>query len=835
MGLFSGLKKIGRGIGRGVKKGVKAFDKFDDWIKLKELAQIGSFIPGVNIIAKPLSMVYSGYDVAKNVKEGNLWGAGLAGLQMYGTSKINTTGFGGGAKGLNIGQTGAEALRHGVDPNATIGFRSQLFKNFGNFLNPFGLSAGEQVAFNTVGMPLLKQVLPGGEQASPKRQGYSPSYQPMEYGQIQGFSPTTQLPTQAQGGITGDDWHKPINRLPANYEGWVTEPSIATLGEQGKEAVLPLNKLLPAMNKGGLNYSTGHAIVGEAGPEYVTRLGPGEEHWAQGILDMPAMREGGIINPLMRGASNLFGRTIPLMSLIDIPGHWYNAYQGRQEVPSLLNKGLEALGDLAGVDLAREPRETYGVSAAASDTLRDLLYAIPWAGWPLGVAYENRDDLMPQGFSLGRMPLSMSQYSAPKVEIDENNLVNNAFQSIAEAQDDPNTTRPTEQVQDQTTPVPPTTSIQSESNMANPLGDLEGLLDFDNPETSNYLYWKKKDPDRLEAMVNDLIETSMADLSDNEKRGMVQESWRQAGSGVPAPGVSYPLPSNQDINYRIGSGGGQRPSPMSQQMAANQAMPIPTPPGTASQYSAGPRPTDATMAGASSPVGSSPQSLFGAAGSGRQHFFQNDPNNQQAFRAVVEENQRAGRYYPHSDGGQYPYPENWTPNTASEYPAFGVMEYEAADLAQRFVNRGMPPRSAAHLAASLMQESGGRIGMPSWSDPSGTGKPGRAGGIASWRDPSATGLPSGRYRLTGIEDKVGVPIERIPIKEQLDYILEELQGGGYDKSWETFSNKEATDEQLRKAVYDYWRWHTEGPNRFPDAHPSLGPFMDREYQGPVTF
>ena len=662
MGLFSGLKKIGRGIGRGVKKGVKAFDKFDDWIKLKELAQIGSFIPGVNVIAKPLSMVYSGYDVAKNVKEGNLLGAGLSGLQMYGTSKINTTGFGGGAKGLNIGSTGAEALSRGIDPNATIGFRSQLTKNIGNFLNPFGLSASEQAAFNTVGMPLLKQVLPGGEQASPKRQGYSPSYQPMEYGQIQGFSPTTQLPAQAQGGITGDDWHKPINRLPANYEGWVTEPSIATLGEQGKEAVLPLNKLLPAMNKGGLNYSTGHAIVGEAGPEYVTRLGPGEEHWAQKILDMPAMKEGGIAGSLKRLA---FPRMLPGGGATGLLSKMVG--KGARFIPGVgLMYGVgEAGQDLYDLYQGKKDGKEYGMGDWGKDQISNIAWALPWGSLGLAPAYDYARGEYDEGIDAFRDLLGPQEAQAQTID---NRSTESDFQfpRYSDFKFGPgNNIRPPTQFreEDQTTPVPPTTSIQPESNMVNPLGDLEGLLDFDNPE-SNVNYWKKKDPDRLEAMVNDLVETSMADLSDNEKRGMVQESWRQAGPGVPAPGVSYPLPSNQDINYIIGSGGRQQPSPQLPQVAPNQMQPTPS--------------------NSSLPP---PQSLLGETGGGRQQFFQSDLVAQQAFRAMVEENQRLGRYFSHSDGNQYPYPEytNTAPHSSfDEERAFDDAPLTEAD----FVNPG---------------------------------------------------------------------------------------------------------------------------------------------------
>ena len=89
MGLFGGLKKLGRGLGtgfkqvgsglgKGIKKGAKAFDKFDDWIKLKELAQIGQYIPGVNVIAKPISMAYSAYDIGKGIKNKDIMGTALA-------------------------------------------------------------------------------------------------------------------------------------------------------------------------------------------------------------------------------------------------------------------------------------------------------------------------------------------------------------------------------------------------------------------------------------------------------------------------------------------------------------------------------------------------------------------------------------------------------------------------------------------------------------------------------------------------------------------------------------------------------------------------------------
>ena len=105
---------------------------------------------------------------------------------------------------------------------AAPSFLSQVGSNlssFGNAVsNPFGLAdkwqgldKGSQFAIKTLGTPLLSSLQGGGGQSSRQSQPYYPSYQPVDYGSIQGFSPTTQLPAQAQGGITGDDWHEPIN------------------------------------------------------------------------------------------------------------------------------------------------------------------------------------------------------------------------------------------------------------------------------------------------------------------------------------------------------------------------------------------------------------------------------------------------------------------------------------------------------------------------------------------------------------------------------------------------------------------------------------------------
>ena len=315
MGFFGGLKKIGKGIGRGVKKIGRGIDKFDDLIKLKELAQIGQFIPGVNVIAKPLSMVYSGYDVAKGLKNKDLLGAGMAGLQFMGSKGIKT---GGGIGNITGGTAGfkpweVDALSSKLGGFATSpkpGFGSQIMSNISSFgksayspiqkAMPFAKSAYSKYKdLDPMTQDLIKGIGGGVGAAMLSRNaqqsqqggggGYMP-YAPMSYGSL-------GMQGMAHGGISGD-WHEPINMLPPNYEGWVDKPSIATLGESGSEAVLPLNKLVPAMRQGGLNYSPGQAIVGEAGPEYITGLRPGQEDWARSILNVPAMQTGGVVTPL---------------------------------------------------------------------------------------------------------------------------------------------------------------------------------------------------------------------------------------------------------------------------------------------------------------------------------------------------------------------------------------------------------------------------------------------------------------------------------------------------------------------------------------------------------
>jgi hypothetical protein len=539
MGLFSGLKKIGRGIGRGIKKGVKAFDKFDDWIKLKELAQIGQFIPGVNAIAAPISMAYSGYDVAKNVKEGNVLGALGAGASLAGSNALRTPT---GAGTLSLGKSGEALNRFGQATIAKPGFGSQILRNLGTYTGgvanplkqlgnvPFvgdlaskyqGLGGLEKEGLKFAGGTGLG-ILAASTSGQPKGQSqpYYPSYQPINYGNIQGFSPTTQLPAQAQGGITGDDWHEPINKLPANYEGWVTEPSIATLGEQGKEAVLPLNKLLPAMDKGGLNYSPGHAIVGEAGPEYVTRLGPGEEHWAQEILDMPAMKNGGVIGGLGKGMKGLGSG---LWRLLGLP------------LSIAEFAGFDPLSYAMGGSLT--PNQILGAGAYFGPGTPYPDYEsyknreVPNLGPGAPSAYQNGEQVLPTpGMSETEMiQRMMAGEKLPSIPIPEyiepesplENLMRPGGVSEAEFLQflqgkEPAPVVPTE--------TPPAVPVQQDPKR--PLASVMALLD-----NKNARYWADRDPERYQAMIDELS----GGATDP------QAAWERV-----APfSTGYPAPSNQ--------------------------------------------------------------------------------------------------------------------------------------------------------------------------------------------------------------------------------------------------------------------------------------------------
>ena len=296
MGFFGSIGKGLKGLGKGIVKGV---DKFDDMIKLKELAQIGQFIPGVNVIASPLAQTYAGFDVAKGLKNRDLGQALQGGLSLYGSSKIGT--------GPQIAIPKPANLLTGQVPDfsSNLSLLDKIGTNVGKYTqgmaNPLNLSGNNQALYDTMAAPLVNQAIGGQQQQQQQQQRQGPLVQaPMQ----------RYRPRMAQGGIANADYYSPgsaivgeagpefltslngpqderaaagilglppmrgggmIPHLPPDYQGWVNGPHIATLGENGTEAVLPLDKLrtaaggaitYPMMEHGGLFHFGGKPIGG---------------------------------------------------------------------------------------------------------------------------------------------------------------------------------------------------------------------------------------------------------------------------------------------------------------------------------------------------------------------------------------------------------------------------------------------------------------------------------------------------------------------------------------------------------------------------------------------
>ena len=325
------LGKIGgglKGLGKGIVKGV---DKFDDMIKLKEIANVMQFVPGPQqAFFKPLAMTYAGFDTAKGLKNKNLGQALKGGLQMYGSSKIDTGGMGswGGLKEGFQGPT--RGFRNALQDNITGNIKNYT----GGMANPLNLSGNNKSLYDTVGAPLVNQAMGGQQQQQQQQQG------PLVQASMQRYRPQ-----MAQGGIANADYYSPgsaivgeagpefltslngpqderaaagilglppmrgggmIPHLPPDYSGWVNGPHIATLGENGTEAVLPLDKLRTAAG-GAITYPMmqGGSISGIAGS-----LGSGARALGGGAMKLlgwpAAIAEGLGFNPL--GA--LFGGDI---------------------------------------------------------------------------------------------------------------------------------------------------------------------------------------------------------------------------------------------------------------------------------------------------------------------------------------------------------------------------------------------------------------------------------------------------------------------------------------------------------------------------------------------
>ena len=858
MGLLGGIKKLGRGLGTGFKqagKGIggqlksagKAFDRFDDWIKLKEIANVMQFVPGPQqAFFKPLAMTYAGFDTAKNLKEGNLMKAALSGASMYGSHKIKTSGFGGGAAplGAGMGENVPDAMR-GVAGN--VGFKSQAIQNLKDFgggaSNPFGLmdkwqglDKGSKFAIETIAPPILSQ-LQGGQK---KPQGPIPSYgyQPMNHGPSQGFSPTSQFPTQAQGGITGDDWHQPINRLPANYEGWVTQPSLATLGEAGKEAVLPLNKLLPAMNKGGLNYSPGQAIVGEAGPEYVTRLGPGEEQYAQRILQerpMPQMANGGVAGEPsywdqlrdydwigarddLRDWGGRTGKDIMEWGSEEDPGEWKKRLMGliADSASLVASKSMGALHGL-GVNpwnLMTGQGEWFG-ETLGEGRLGSGRGALHGPGTPYKDLQEyerSRDAILD--------PLEQRIFFAEEGSEERQQAVQAYYEALDQIEAEERNTigQMTAEQGGREVIVPPGMSeiemVQAMQQgekfppVAGPLPPYVGPQGLDPALLDNYnaREWQRR------------AETSPEDKKRYE--GMLQDLIRRQNEGEVFPTPTY---SATALDKMENLGGNGQPTSQSDLTREQQL-----------------RRSDVDQEETSLPPW-----LEKGVGQRLDRYPSEEGAN------IVQPVPSVAPPQPQPQAPPVVSPQPQAPPVVSPQPQAPPVvpgqeqaphvilppektQYNPADIAQMLIQRGMDPRSAAHMAANIMQESGGYVGKAPYEDLSVSGRGGTSGGIVSWRDATVSGGGRDpRGRLTRIENHYGRKIQNITMPEQLDYMMKEMQEDEYNKdnirypginTYDVLMNPNATYEQRNNAMQRYLKWGHEGTQRNPYVHEGLKQF-----------
>ena len=110
--------------------------------------------------------------------------------------------------------------------------------------------------------------------------------------------------------------------------------------------------------------------------------------------------------------------------------------------------------------------------------------------------------------------------------------------------------------------------------------------------------------------------------------------------------------------------------------------------------------------------------------------------------------------------------------------------------AQLLMRKGFSEKGAAYLSGNIQQESGWNAMRKPWvlNDGAGTNK-----GLISWN----------RERIVRAEKFLGKPLETATASEQIDWIKKEMQEYGVLK---TFQDKNATDEQLKKASYGYIVW-----------------------------
>lgn len=115
---------------------------------------------------------------------------------------------------------------------------------------------------------------------------------------------------------------------------------------------------------------------------------------------------------------------------------------------------------------------------------------------------------------------------------------------------------------------------------------------------------------------------------------------------------------------------------------------------------------------------------------------------------------------------------------------------------------GFPKLGAAYLAGNIQQESSWH-GRREWGQVAGDGT-NRNGGLVSWASWS-----NDSARLGAIERHYGKNIAQISESDQLNYMVLEMKRRNPD-AYRTFMNPNATEDQLRKASYQYWGYGHEG-------------------------
>jgi len=148
----------------------------------------------------------------------------------------------------------------------------------------------------------------------------------------------------------------------------------------------------------------------------------------------------------------------------------------------------------------------------------------------------------------------------------------------------------------------------------------------------------------------------------------------------------------------------------------------------------------------------------------------------------------------------------------STAPVSGQASGSMKKGAEMIKSAGVPTRGAAYLAGNIQQESSWN-GQRDWGQVMGDGTS-RNGGLVSWaswaNDPA---------RLGKIEGYLGKNIKEASDGEQINAMLWEMKND-YPGAYKVFMDPNSTDEQLRRASYEYWGYGEEG-SRFEHAQVAL--------------